>query len=63
MNEVYKKCRENWKVNVDRMSCEKIPKKKLNCHPSGRMVLGRPIKRWTTCLVITARDFGTPHTG
>ena len=30
MNEVYKKYRENWKENVDRMSCEKIPKRDGN---------------------------------
>jgi hypothetical protein len=28
VNEVYKKYRENWRENVDRMRCEKIPKRK-----------------------------------
>jgi len=58
-----KKYRENWKVNVDRMSCEKTPKKRWKCHQGGRKVLGRPIKRWTACLVITATDFTRLHTG
>jgi hypothetical protein len=63
VDEVYKKYRENSKENVDRMSCEKIPKKRRKCHPSGRKVLGRPIKRRTACLVITAKDVSRPHTG
>jgi hypothetical protein len=51
-NEVDKKYRKNWKENVDRISCENIPKKKRRkCHPIGRKALGRPMKRWTACFV------------
>jgi hypothetical protein len=61
VNEVYKNTERIGKKIL--MSCEKIPKKRRKCHPSGRKVLGRPIKRWRACLVITATDFSRPHTG
>jgi hypothetical protein len=62
VNGVYQKYRKNWKENVHRMSCEKIPKRIRKFHPSGREVLGRPMRRWTLCLVISTTDFSRPHT-
>jgi hypothetical protein len=46
VNDTVEQYRKNWFQHMNRMQDTRLPKRALQCRPSGKKDIGRPKKRW-----------------